>query len=508
MNGMPNLVIRYAAAAWTRRWPAVLVAWVICLAGWIAVSAIPNQYQSSARIYVDADAVLTPLLRGLAVDSSTGNDVDILQRTLLSRPNLEKLVSKTDLDLRASTINERERLIQSLTTSIHIQPQTRSLFTIEYTDPDPKLARDVVQTIITLFVESATGNSRGDMENARQFLQRQITSYEEKLRLAERQRADFQTKYMDLLPGATGPSRLDAAHAQVETLNGQLTDTTSRRDLLRQEITTTPPLLVTESDGPVGGGTGRSSSLVDAERNLQQLRLRFTDQHPDVIAARNLVAELRANPTANSVGAGSPAPRSRSVPNPVFEQLKVRLVDTESELASLRRQLTEATADLTRLQTIAHNAPSVAADYTNMNRDYDVLRKNYEELLARRESMRIGAAADAEADKVKLRIIDPPQISDVPVSPKRRLLIAGVLLAGLAGGLAFAFLLIQLDAAFYTVQDLRAIGLPVIGGISLQDDGPHRLRTFGIAAFAASIAFLLIVFGGVALHPLWLARFV
>lgn len=508
MRRMPNLVIRYAAAAWTWRWAAIATSWVICLAGWVFVSTIPNLYQSSAQIYIDADAVLTPLLRGLAIDSSTSNDVDILQRTLLSRPNLAKLISKTDLDMRATTADARERLIQTLTTSIRIQPQTRSLFTIEYTDPDPKVARDVVQTIITLFVESATGNSRGDMENARQFLQRQINTYEDKLRLVERQRADFQSRYADVLPGASGSSGLETARSQVQTLQGQVIDTTARRNLLKQEMAATPPLLVTETDGVPGGGGGRSATLIEAERNLQQLRLRFTDQHPDVIAARNLAAALRASPTADAGPAAGPSARSRSVPNPVFEQLKVRLIDAESTLASLQRQVGEATKDQARLEAVVHGAPGVAAEYVNMNRDYDVLRKNYDELLARRESMRIGAAADSEADKVKLRIVNPPQVSALPVSPNRRLLIIGVLAAGLAGGAGIAFLLIQLDSGFYTVQDLRGIGLPVMGGISLQDDGPHRLRTVGVAAFAASVFLLVAVFGGVALHPLWLARFV
>ncbi len=508
MRRMPNLVVRYAAAAWTWRWAAVATSWVICLAGWVFVSTIPNLYQSSARIYIDADAVLTPLLRGLAIDSSTSNDVDILQRTLLSRPNLAKLISKTDLDLRITPAYTQERMIQALTTSIRIQPQTRSLFTIEYTDPDPKIARDVVQTIITLFIESATGNSRGDMENARQFLQRQISTYEDKLRLAEHQRAEFQSKYADVLPGANGPSGLETAKSQVQALQGQVIDTTARRNLLKQEMAATPPLLVTETEGSGPSGGGGSASLIEAERNLQQLRLRFTDQHPDVITARNLVAALRATPTAAARPVAGQAARSRSVPNPVFEQLKVRLIDAESTLASLERQVGDATKDQARLEAVVHGAPGVAAEYANMSRDYDVLRKNYDELLARRESMRIGAAADSEADKVKLRIVDPPQVSDVPISPNRRLLVAGVLAAGLAGGAAIAFLLIQLDSGFYTVQDLRGIGLPVMGGISLQDNGSRGLRTVGVAAFAASVFLLAAVFGGVALHPLWLARFV
>ena len=497
-----SLVSRYLTVSWKHRWAALAIAWIVCLAGWAGVTALPNQYQSTARLYVDTGAVLTPLLHGLAIDSSTGSDVDMLQRTLLSRPNLQKLISKTDLNVRVTTQAQRDQLIQSLTTSIRIAPQTRNLFTIEYSDVSPKLARDVVQTIVNIFIESATGTSREDMEGARVFLERQIKSYEDKLRAAEQARAGFQVKYADLLPNADGGgSRLDAARDQAQSLRGQVTDAQARRDLLKQEMATTAPLLVTET----AGGPGGTSDVAAAEHALQQLRLRLTEKNPDVIAAREAVAAARSS--GGTGAGGATAPRNRSVPNPVFEQLKIRLIDAESSLASLQRQAGEAADQEARLANIARGAPGVQAQFVNLNRDYDVLRKNYDELLARRESMRIGSAADEEADKVKLRVVDAPQIPTTPIGPKRLLLTAGVLMAGVGAGLALVFLLVQLDTSFYSVQGLRDIGLPVLGGISLQVRSRRRVaHGAGLAGFAAGLALLLVVFSGFATYPMWLQK--
>src|SRR5271169_5732838 len=216
MDSLRLMLSTYLRAAWRRRWLGVTVAWVVCCVGWVATYAIPNQFESNARLFVDADAVLTPLLRGLAADSAPTTQLDILQRTLLSRPNLEKLISKTDLDLTLNSPSDRERLIGRLGNDIHVTPQTKNLFTINYRDKSPKLAHDVVQTLLTIFVESATGGSRSDMENARRFLERQIQSYEQQLRAAEKRRADFRARYMEILPADNNPNvpALEGARSQ------------------------------------------------------------------------------------------------------------------------------------------------------------------------------------------------------------------------------------------------------------------------------------------------------
>lgn len=482
MGNLKTELRRLLQACWRYRWPGVLFCWLVCAAGWTMVYFIPNQYESSARIYVDTDAILTPLLHGLAVDTNSASQMDMLQRTLLSRPNLDRLISKTDLELQLSGPSDRQRMIETLGTQIRISSATRNLFSITYRNPSPRLAYDVVRTVVATFVESKQGTNRNDLENAAKFLNEQIASYERQLQDAEKRRAEFRTRYIDLLPpDGGGISKLEAQTQQVRLLQGQLQDALLRRESLNKELAATPPMLVTESDG---GPAGSSSRLREAEARLAELRLKFTEQNPDVIAARNLVASLRSGAIRDDSGR-APAPgRTRQAPNPIYAQLKERLVELDATIASLQRQVSEGAKEQERLQEIARGAPGLQAEFTNMNRDYDVLRKNYEDLIARRESMRISRAADSDADKVKVQVIDPPQVSRLPVAPNRLLLISAVLALGVAAGGGLAFLLGQLDQSFHSTDDLRGLGLPVVGGISILAAGkPFGRRLLAVACF-------------------------
>ncbi len=503
MHGLQTLVRKQLAAAWRYRWPAILFSWLVCAGGWAAVFMIPNQYESSARMYVDADAILTPLLRGITVDTALTSQVDLLQRTLLSRPNLERLVSRTDLELELQGTSDRQAMVERLSNEIRIFPQTRNLFTITYRNKSPKLAYDVVQNMLATFVESKAGNNRNDLDNASRFLQEQLNSYERQLRDAERRRAEFRAKYVDLLPAEGGGSRIDGASGLVKQLQGQLQDAEARRASLSKELAATPPMLVTESEGSAAGGG--VSRLQAAERTLQELRLRLTETHPDVIAQRQLVNAIRTGAIgpAESSGPRAVAPRSRSVPNPVYEQMKVRLVENDSSIASLQRQIADASQERDRLNEIARSAPGLQAESINLNRDYEVLRKNYDELVTRRESMRISSAAETSADKVKVQIIDPPQIPLTPVAPKRLLLITGVFAAGLGAGAALALLLVQLDQSFHSTDDLRDLGFPVVGGVSLLAVSvPFARRLFSVGSFALAVAVPGLIYGGLVLRLL------
>ncbi len=462
-------------------------------------------------MYVDAEAVLTPLLRGIAVDTTNAGQVDMLQRTLLSRPNLDKLISKTDLELELTSPADREQLIDRLTGEIRILPQTRNLFTITYRNKSPRLAYDVVRTMLATFVESKTGNSRSEMESANKFLSEQIAAYERQLRDAERRRADFKARYAELLPGDGGLSRLDQQNQVIRQLQGQLQDALARRETLNLGLSNTPQQLVTETDAasPGGGRGGGNPRLRAAEQQLAELRLRYTETHPDVVAQRKLVASIRSggagpDPNAPSAPASTAAPgRSRTASNPVFEQLKVRVVENDAIVASLQRQIADALKERDRLQDIARGAPSLQAEFMNMNRDYDVLQRNYQELSSRRELMRISTAADAEGDKVKIQVIDPPQIPQLPVAPKRVLLVTGVLAAALAAGAGLAFLLVQMDQSFHSLEDLRLLGFPVVGGVSmLAASIPFSRRLFTVASFALALAVPAVVYGGLMIRLL------
>jgi polysaccharide chain length determinant protein (PEP-CTERM system associated) len=490
---------RYAAAGWRKRWWALAATWLVCLVGWGVVYALPNQYQSRARIFADADAVLGSLLRGIALDSSPASQVETLQRTLLSRPNLELIVDRTRLRERIDSGAEREALVQRLGRDIRLTSYARNLFSVEYRDRDPEVAFEVVSKAVQIFVEAATATDREQYFKARQFLEEQIALYEGRMREAEQRRATFRAQYIDLLPSETGgASRLEAGRVRVRQLQGELQDARKRRDLTRQQLDAQPPTLSAEAAAAFEGGGSR---LAEAERQLRELRLRYTEQHPDVATARALLADLRANG-----GGAAPrrAPGVRTGTNPLYEQLKVRLVDADSQVASLERQLQDSESEVERLEAALRGEPEVQAQFLNLDRDYTVLRRNLEELLTRRESVRIADAARTGSDRVQLEVVDPPSLPTVPSGPSRRLFNAVVLLLGFGAGGAFGFLLVQVDSSFYSIQDLRRIGLPVLGGISAQRRHPaERMRS--VVMFSVACLLLLTVFGAVLIGPALLA---
>ena len=523
MDSLRILVQQYLRAAWRRRWMGVIVAWLVCGVGWVGVYLIPNQFESSARLFVDADAILTPLLRGLAAETAPTTELEILQRTLLSRPNMEKLISKTDLDLTINSPADRERLITRLADTIRVVPQTKNLFTITYRDKNPKMAHDVVQTLLTIFVENATGSNRSDMDNARHFLEHQIASYEQQLRAAEKRRADFRARYIDILPNAATPGvpALEAARNAVTALDGKLQDMIMERDALKDEVDKTPPMLVAETaqqQMALGLAPAAKTRLEEAEDQLRMLLLKDTDAHPDVIAQRKLIESLKtappdtpkapvpAAPAAAGAAAGHAAAAtggsSRSVPNPVYDQLKVKLIDADSQVAALQRQRDTAVAYREKLEKIQQEQPGLIAEYENTDRDYNVLRSNYEQLLGRLQSANIAQAADTQADKVKLQIVDPPETPRLPVAPNRMLLVTGVLLAGCAAGLGVTVLFGQVDNSFSTADDLRILGLPVLGGISVLGLASLRQRLTIVARFGVAVVLLVGVYGGLLVHIL------
>ena len=494
-----------ASRAWRHRWKALALAWVLCLAGWTAVAMLPPRYEASARVYADADAVLSQLLRGITIDSAPGGQVELLQRTLLSRPNLERVIARTDLDLAIESEGDREAALRRLTDRIRFTAQSRNLFTIAYTDHHPRLARDVVQTVLNLFIEQASNNDRQQMEGARTFLNQQIATYEAQLRESEQRRADFRARYLELLPdGPGGTTGLEQARSRLRQLRGELTDMQQRTGLIRQQLEATPQQL---APGEGGGGVGGTSRVAEAESRLRELRLRFTDQHPDVVAARSALAEARASGGAGGGngggGARSAGPVNRT--NPLHEQLRLRLVDVNAEIASHERQIREAEAEVQRMETVARSMPQVQAEFMNIDRDYNVLRRNYEELLGRREAVQIAGAARVNAERVRLEVVDPPTLPTIPSGPNRLLFASGVLLASLGAGGALALLLAQLDSSFYATRDLRGLGLPVLGSITL--DGPAPRRAPAVAAFAVGVVLLLGAYATmVAVGPELIAR--
>src|SRR5678809_838559 len=133
MEELTTQLLVYVKGIWKYRWISVLAAWVVAIAGWVIVYKMPDDYQASARIYVDTQNVLKPLMAGMTISPDLQQQVSIMSRTLISRPNVERVIRMVDLDIKAKNVKEQENLVKDLMSKIQLGAAGRdNLFTIHY----------------------------------------------------------------------------------------------------------------------------------------------------------------------------------------------------------------------------------------------------------------------------------------------------------------------------------------------------------------------------------------
>ena len=493
----------YARGMWRYRWRAVVAMWAVSIIGWTAVYLLPPVYEANARIYVDTENALRPLLRGIAASSNVLNEVTVVTREMLSRPNLAEVARTTDLDLRAGDPEEFEDLLTDLGERIQVNGSRDNIFTIAYQDVDRAKAVSVVDALVNTFVEKSLGAERTDSSQAQSFLQAQINEYEDRLTAAEDRLAAFKRDNVAFMPDQQGDyfSRLQAAESGLQATRNQLNLAEQRRaELLRQLEGEEPVFGIMQSTQPGTGGGYSGGKIRQLETELEELRLQFTDKHPRIAQITETIEYLRkeqereaaeksADGAANTnVGGSTPLDM-----NPVYQNMRIQLSNTEVEIAALRGKLRQEQRQVLELQRAVNTVPQVEAELGRLNRDYSVVQAKYEQLLAQLETANIGEDVEASMDEVQFRIIDPPFADLNPAGPKRQLFLSGVLLAAMGIGAALAFLLDQLHPVFFSSRDVTAIaGLPVLGTVSLvlsPSDKSDKRR--GRLTFA--FAFILLV---------------
>jgi polysaccharide chain length determinant protein (PEP-CTERM system associated) len=486
MQDLLQQFLDHLRGLWRFRYWALLATWIACLVGWLVVLALPPVYQASARVYVDTSAVLKPLLEGIAVDQDVNSQLNFVQQALLSRPQLETVIREADLDLKAATPLQHEKLLKKVRDNITIEAVSQgkregkgdSLFTINYQASNRNQALKVVQTMVNSFVDDSLGGKRAGSETAQRFLQAQIQDYEKRLAGAEAALADFKKSNIGLVPGAQGDyfTRLQNETDAIDKAQSSLRVAVERRAALDRQLKGEQPMLASagrsasNSGGPTGASADLNGRIAETQARLDDLLLKYTDKHPDVIAMRETLQQLKVRRSAEieafKHGTASPETMAGLGANPVYQQLQLQINEVEVEIASLRSELGVHQQRVAELRGMLDTAPEVEAQYSRLTRDYDVTKAQYNELVNRLDRARISDQAE-QTGVVKFEVIDPPTVLLEPVAPNRPRLLTAILFVGLAVGLGLAFLLNQMRPVFDNTRSLKDVtGLPVLGAVS------------------------------------------
>ncbi|NGZ87090.1 XrtA system polysaccharide chain length determinant [Duganella aceris] len=500
MEELISQLISSLKGIWKYRWHAVSVMWVVAIAGWIKVALLPDDYQTTARVFVDTQSILKPLLAGMTSVPNVDQQVSIMSRTLLSRPNIERVMRMVDIDINSRTPREQQQQLEELMNKIRIGGTSQyDIYTISYSNPNPRLVRDVVQSLLTIFVEGSFKGKSGETRKAVQFIDDQIKAYESKLVAAENSLMEFKQKNNGLLPrqGIDYSSQLAQSSDLLNTARLELIEAEQARKAISSQISGDEPI-VDAAMNPASIDNPEIDARINAlNKNLDVLRMQYTELHPDIVAAKRLVAQLEARKIEESKlkPAGDPGKNY----SPMLQQLKVAQTEADARVASITARVQEYTIRHQRLLAQANAVPEVESALAQLNRDYMINKDNYEKLIGRREAAKLSGDLSSTTDMMTFKIIDPPMVPVSPTGPNRVLLYSLVMGGALLCGVAAALLVSQVRPTFLSPAELRErTGLVVLGTVSMNwTDAQKIRRRRGQYAFGAALGCLFTAYGAV-----------
>ena len=522
MRDLLEKVMQQVRVTWRFRWIAFALAWVIAVGGWMFVYLMPNVYEAQTEVYVDTNSILRPLLSGLTVQPNLQDHVRMMRLALLSRPNLEEVARKTDLNLNARGPDQQSAVVDGLRRSISISDHRNgNLYTISYKNSDSQKAKAVVQSLLNIFMERSLNSNQSDNQNAQSFIKQQLDQYKSKLDSAEQSLAEFKKAHVGEMPsqGQDYFDRLQSAMQKVQDTQTKLKVAEKRRDELQQSaqgeqptFAFTPPAAVQSS--PSGGNTGSApsplqSQIKQLQSKLDNMLLQYTDQYPGVVDLKKRIAMLkqkeksephhrsshRAPPSPNGNSGASDAQSNQPELNPVYQDTLMSLNTAKADVAALKGELQQEQDTVKQLRSKVNVIPEVEAKLKRLTRNYSTMRQRYNKLLQRYEEAQLANTANTSDNQVKFSVINPPFVAPKPVAPNRTRLLAVALLFALAAGGGFAFFLHQIRPVFLDAQNLRQVtGLPVLGTVTRVWTQKATARVASLLSFAGGLGALLVLF--------------
>ncbi len=462
-------VLYFAKGVVRNKWIVTLVAWVICIGGWTVVYRMPDIYESSARVHVDTRTMLRPLLRGLAIQSDVRGLVAIMKKLMFTQENVIKIAETAGMNVDRASEKSIHTLTEMIKDDLIIQSGRGEIFSITFESKDPQNAKNVVQAVLSVFSEQAQSSTLGDVDSAQRFIDNQIRKYEKRLRNAERARENFKRDNIGLLPGQAGEGQIaviQAVRQKIESAKMELSEMLSRRKVLKAQLS--EAMKSGKAWGLIEGGLDNSADgnrIAQMVEKKNELLLKYTENHPIIVSMESDIkrlkkrkeAEEKLNGTSNSI----------SMSSPYVQSIKIQKNEIDTEIATINSRIYSLEQKLKHENEQFNARLTTETEMANLNRGYETIKKNYLELIDRREQARMSSSVDSQVSALKFKVVDPPNTPDAPSSPKRMLLYSGVLVIGIIAGLAVALLMVFIRPSFVEAKHLRDVtGLPILGTVS------------------------------------------
>jgi protein tyrosine kinase modulator len=480
-----------------RKWQIVLPAIAVAAAASWWIHRLPDRYRSDALLLVVPQRVPDTFVRSTVTTRGTDRLQSMTQQ-ILSRTQLEKIIREYDLYADRRKTTAMQDIVDSMRTrDIDIRPAKGDAFRLGVTSDDPETAMRVADRLVSLFILQTSHDRTTLAEGTDQFLETQLENARRGLIENETRLAEYRRRHHGELPTQLEANVRGLHHTetQMQVLADSLNRDRERQLLLERSIKDASLSELIDARSRAAGGDSLAQTAGDqlqrAEAALEEMRSTLTEQHPDIVALKQTISELRKRKDIEGARLDESAGAS-----PAEALRRSRQEELRTELASVERQIAERTAEGERLQAVLLNyqkriddAPAREAELAVLTRDYDTLQQAYRGLLTKKQESEMAANLERQDIGAQFKVLDPARLPEQPIAPRRLRLYALAVLGGLVIGLIVAMIFEQFDRALRTRDDVMAIlGLPVLAAIPAVSARPSKMRrAAGIASVAVAL---------------------
>lgn len=499
------------------RWRLIAACLLLAVTtGLIFYLFIPKSYQSTATLSYEQQQINPTRMDPEQGRNQLKEAVATLQEVVLSRNSLEKVINQFSLYEEGRKRLPIEDIIEAMRKKdITIVPATRGdIFSVSFQGQDPDKVMKVTNALASLFIEENLKYRGERATETSKYTSEELQMAKKVMDEKEQLMRDYKVKYYNELPEqrASNMARLIALNDQSQRLQEAIQNLERTKIMAQEQVAMLRRLSAASGSAQPGANASQQSSLTDAER-LQQLRrhlnllqIKYTERHPEIVRTKQLIEQLEIR-----VGKESPAEQrtTRTVGGPgagntlEIGRQQIQLSEYEANLRQLRADLAALPAEIAKYKGWIEATPVREAEWNGLTRDYNELKRHYDELVARNLQAQSTETLERKQKGSKFKIVDPARKPDKPSKPNFLKIFLAAVGLGLGLGFGCTFLLDFIDTSFKDAAEIEEyVGIPVICAvphIAKEEESRRKKFIFTLSltlfslyglALLAAIAFL------------------
>ena len=480
-------ISEYARIALKRKWLIVLPTVAIGLAIAFVIFRLPDLYESSTLIVVKPSTLPNSVVPMVTEETLT-RELASISQVVTSRSSLQPLVEKYDLYKQERARGEAmEVIIDDMRKQIKVEVNTSrnditNAFNISYRGRDPKSTQAVAGELASKYIDEQTKGTINAGVSAKQFIEEQVRGSKEELDAIDTQRLNYLQQNMNNLPSQSQAlvGRLTALHEELKALiaeQGRLRDLAAAyRNQLGDISKSYEQEIVLSAENTTDPKTTQAWAEIvrrrsEYEGELQMLLTQYTDKHPDVVGKRKQIEDIKSQQDQMMDEWKSRIEDRKQkltkLSDPRLLTLRTNIAMAEGDMDRQQRLLNETNKQIAELDARINAIPNAEVGLEALDRDYQTKKANYDNLLQQQQKIDVGADAATAQQGGGIQVVDPANLPEKPVAPKRFTMTAAGFGMGFALGLIFALALeVRRLFTIQTTEDAKHYtGLPVLASI-------------------------------------------